>query len=92
MSCSVWVEQDSTRNAQKCFLTSLFPLEDFFTAPAMITMMKTGSPTTMEMFLPNTSKPDILNALEDMRDGVYETDAENDYELKGHIIFKRLHL
>ncbi|MEC7159962.1 MAG: hypothetical protein VXW24_06685, partial [Bacteroidota bacterium] len=30
----------------------------------------------------NTSKPDILNALEDMRDGVYETDAENDYELK----------
>lgn len=30
----------------------------------------------------NTSKPDILSALEDMRDGVYETDAENDYELK----------
>ena len=30
----------------------------------------------------NTSKPDILNALEDMQDGVYETDAENDYELK----------
>ena len=30
----------------------------------------------------NTSKPGILSALEDMRDGVYETDAENDYELK----------
>ena len=71
------------QRALKVLFNVFISAEASSTAPDMIITMKMVNPIVMAIYgYEYLKKPDILNALEDMRDGVYETDAENDYELK----------